>query len=133
MNTPDLVGAAGLVKEAPSNVFLPDRLWQVVIDQSAASPSFIHWFTNARNYSDQVKSVCSGSSESMQNLAQDKFRNIVLPIPPLDEQQAIADYLDTETARIDDLITHSREEINLLKELRAATIADAVTGKIQVS
>jgi len=52
--------------------------------------------------------------------------------PPLEEQQAIADYLDTETTRIDDLLHHAKEEIALLKELRAATIADAVLGRVDV-
>ncbi len=133
MNTPELVGAAGLVREAPANVFLPDRLWQVVLDRALAVPSYVYWFTNALGYSDQVKNACSGSSESMQNLAQDKFRDITLPVPPLSEQQAIAAYLDRETARIDKLLAHVQDEIKLLQELRAATITDAVTGKIQVA
>ena len=68
-----------------------------------------------------------------QLLNQQRINDAVLLVPPKVEQQAIADYLDIETARIDDLITHTHEEINLFKELRAATIADAVTGKIQVS
>lgn len=52
------------------------------------------------------------------------------PLP--EEQQAIAEYLDDETAKIDALITHTQEEIALLKELRAATIADAVLGRVDV-
>lgn len=57
---------------------------------------------------------------------------IAVPLPPPGEQQAIALYLDTETVRIDDLIAHTNEEITLLKELRAATIADAVLGRVDV-
>ncbi len=59
--------------------------------------------------------------------------NLLLPEPPVAEQQAIAAYLDHETARIDKLVDHVQDEIKLLQELRAATITDAVTGKIQVS
>ena len=55
-----------------------------------------------------------------------------LALPPLHEQQAIADFLDAETAKIDDLIAHTSEEITLLKELGAATIADAVLGRVDV-
>lgn len=58
--------------------------------------------------------------------------NLLLPEPPVAEQQAIAAYLDRETARIDRLVDHVQDEIKLLQELRAATITDAVTGKIQV-
>lgn len=59
--------------------------------------------------------------------------NLLLPEPPAAEQQAIAAYLDHETTRTDKLIEHVQNEIKLLHELRAATITDAVTGKIQVS
>jgi restriction endonuclease S subunit len=59
--------------------------------------------------------------------------NLLLPEPPVVEQQVIAAYLDRETARIDKLVAHVQDEIKLLQELRAATITDAVTGKIQVS
>jgi type I restriction enzyme S subunit len=62
----------------------------------------------------------------------DKIQQLLLPVPPKSEQKEIADYLDIETAKIDKLITHTTDEIALLKELRAATIADAVLGRIDV-
>lgn len=65
-------------------------------------------------------------------LNQENTKRLRFAIPPFDEQQAIADYLDTETAKIDDLIAHTNDEIALLKELRAATIADAVLGRVDV-
>lgn len=132
MNTPELVGAAGLVRHAPENVFLPDRLWQVIADQKKLMPAFLYWFTNTKAYSVQVQSACSGSSDSMQNLGQDKFRNFTIPLPPPTEQTAIAAHLDTQTAKIDGLIAHVEREIELLRELRSATITDAVLGRIDV-
>ncbi len=50
-----------------------------------------------------------------------------IPFPPLPEQQAIADYLDAETQRIDTLIAELREMIRLLKEKRQALISHCVT------
>ncbi len=55
-----------------------------------------------------------------------------LPLPPLLEQQAIARYLDAETARIDALVNKIRASIGLLKEYRTAIISVAVTGQIEV-
>ena len=55
-----------------------------------------------------------------------------IPRPPLAEQQAIAVHVPTEITRIDALIHHAKEEIALLKELRAATFADAVLGRVDV-
>lgn len=53
-------------------------------------------------------------------------------VPTIEEQQAIADFLDRETAKIDALIAKVREAIERLKEYRTALISAAVTGKIDV-
>ena len=97
MNTPELVGAAGLVRGAPSNIFLPDRLWQVVVESQLYAPGYLHWFMCSQVYSDQIRIACTGSSSSMQNLSQDHFRNFQSPRPPIEQQLAIAAYLDAET------------------------------------
>jgi type I restriction enzyme S subunit len=60
----------------------------------------------------------------------DKFGAISVPFPPPDEQKAIADYLDTKTAQIDQIIQTINAQIEKLKELRKTLINDVVTGKI---
>lgn len=126
MNTPELVGAAGLVAEAPAGIFLPDRLWQVSM-KGRCSPKYYYYFTRSPAYRDQVKIVCAGTSSSMQNLGQDDFGAIWHPSPPLHEQQIIAAFLDHETARIDALVEEQQRLIELLKEKRQAVISHAVT------
>lgn len=66
------------------------------------------------------------------NLSQELLRSIRAPVPPEKEQQAIADFLDRETAKIDALIAKVGEAIERLKEYRTALISAAVTGKIDV-
>jgi len=51
---------------------------------------------------------------------------------PLDEQQAIVNYLNQKTSEIDDLILKIRLQIQKLKEYRQSLISEAVTGKIDV-
>lgn len=53
-------------------------------------------------------------------------------IPPLDDQQAIVEYLDAKTAKIDSMKADIQRQIGLLKEYKQRIIADAVTGKIDV-
>ena len=55
-----------------------------------------------------------------------------VPLPPLPEQQAIADFLDRETSKIDALSAKVTAVIEKLKEYRTALISAAVTGKIDV-
>ncbi len=60
-------------------------------------------------------------------LGQYALDNVEFPFPPLEEQQAIAAFLDTETARMDALIAEYETLIDLLKEKRQALISQAVT------
>ena len=67
------------------------------------------------------------------NLSQDDLRKLKIPIPSYEEQTAIADYLDQETAKIDRLCDTVNQTIGRLKEYRTALITQAVTGKIKVT
>ena len=60
------------------------------------------------------------------------IRRLAIPVPPLPEQQAIADYLDEKTAKIDSLIADKQRQVELLKEYRKSLISEAVTGKFKV-
>ena len=56
-----------------------------------------------------------------------------IPVPPSDEQQAIADYLDVETARIDTLIHEKNELIGLLREWRHSMLVETLTHGVDMS
>jgi type I restriction enzyme S subunit len=60
------------------------------------------------------------------------LNNFLLIFPPVTEQQEIAEYLDTKTAQIDQIIQTINTQIEKLKELRKTLINDVVTGKIKV-
>lgn len=64
---------------------------------------------------------------SIAHLTREKLKDVIFFVPPSDEQQAIADYLDAKTALIDELICKKRRQIELLKEQRQAVINQAVT------
>lgn len=68
-----------------------------------------------------------------QDLRYSHFILVPLPVVPLDEQVAIANYLDRETAAVSALIAKVQEAIDKLREYRTALISAAVTGKIDVS
>jgi type I restriction enzyme S subunit len=71
---------------------------------------------------------CQGASQlGRWRLPPDEFNAFIVPLPPHDEQTAIADFLDRETAKIDGLIAEQERLIALLKEKRQAVISHAVT------
>lgn len=66
-------------------------------------------------------------------LALDRVKRLLLPVPPLAEQQAIATYLDEKAAQIDRVVTMINSQIEKLRVLRKTLINDVVTGKIKVA
>ena len=65
-----------------------------------------------------------------QNLNYNELKKIRMVVPPLSEQEAIAEYLDKKTAQINELVSAKQKQIELLKEYKQSVIANAVTGKI---
>lgn len=94
-------------------------------------PGFFAHLFKSTTYIQALRST-SNFIRDGQDLSFKNFRQIRLPRVPLEEQRAIAAFLDRETARINALITKVREAIDRLKEYRTALISAAVTGKIDV-
>lgn len=61
-----------------------------------------------------------------------KVLNVSLPIPPLSEQQSIADYLDQKCSEIDELISIKQQKMEKLKDYKKSLIFECVTGKRKV-
>ncbi|MCF2583309.1 restriction endonuclease subunit S, partial [Bacteroides caecigallinarum] len=61
------------------------------------------------------------------NISQDKIKNTWMPIPPFEEQQSIATYLDQKCSEIDELITLQEEMITKLQSYKQSVITEAVT------
>lgn len=72
-----------------------------------------------------LDSIATGGGQP--NLNAEKVREHKLPCPPIEEQAAIAKYLDRETARIDSLIAEKERMFSLLEEKRAALISRLTT------
>jgi len=90
---------------------------------------FVYYWMQA--FKDSIILLASGGGQP--NISQDKIKSIKIPCPNISEQQAIATYLDCETAKIDTLSAKVVTVIERLKEYRTALISSAVTGKIDVS
>lgn len=92
--------------------------------------SFIAWVIKAPFIKAQIEAIQSGAAREGLNFGQ--ISKLALALPPPDEQQVIAAYLDREAARIDQLTAKVEAAIARLTEYRQALITAAVTGKIDV-
>jgi restriction endonuclease S subunit len=95
-----------------------------------ALPEFVSYFANSSVYWDWISSIFIQAT--IQNVSAEKYANLWMGVPDIQEQQKIAQFLDRETSKIDNLITKTRTSIDHLKEYRTALISAAVTGKIDV-
>ena len=121
--TPRIVG---LVKDAgmiTSAYTLLEAFKGVSVDY------FLYYFL-AQN---ENGSLLANSKTLRSTMTFDLFCQIEAPLPPIEEQQAIAEYLDKKTAKIDQIVEAIKEQVALLKELRKTLINDVVTGKIRVT
>ena len=65
-------------------------------------------------------------------LSREAVHNKLFPLPNVREQKQVADFLDTETAKIDKAVALIEAQIEKLKEYRSSLIYSAVTGKIKI-
>jgi len=91
---------------------------------------FVRWYFLSEEFIIQAKLARTGST--IQHFGPTHLAIMVLALPTLPEQHAIAAFLDCETAKIDALVTKVRDAVDRLTELRTALISAAVTGKIDV-
>lgn len=61
-----------------------------------------------------------------------KVLNVLIPVPPISEQQKIADYLDANTSKIYAAIKELKTQIEDLRQYKKSVICEAVTGKVDL-
>ena len=99
-------------------------------NQQQDEPEFLAYSVESRSLQDQIFNNENGVSRDALNFEQ--IGDLVFARPAKNEQQAIAAFLDGETAKLDSLVAKIREAIERLIELRSALISAAVTGRIDV-
>lgn len=71
-------------------------------------------------------------SAAQPGIAVEVIKNLQTPYPPIEEQLAIANHIETECSRINTQVERTKKLIDLLKEYREALISEVVTGQIKV-
>lgn len=121
--------AASTGKIARVKVDFEFSIWSplalIRLNTEISDPTFVEYLLKSAISQAQIDNFCT--SNTQKNISMDDIPKLVLTYPPLEEQRAIAAFLDRETARIDALIAKKQRLIELLQEKRAALISHAVT------
>jgi len=125
-NTIDLVGACALVDRPFSTLHLPDLTWQVTpADPDSVCGRWLLYSMQAPHMRAQIRAVAVGTSGSMKKLSMKAFRGLKLQLPPIEDQIAMADTLETW----DRAITETERRIELSSRLKAGLTQQLLTGK----
>ena len=94
-------------------------------------PEFLLYFSQSTNYEEWKNRIFIQAT--IQNISAAKYTRLTLPLPPLPTQRAIVAFLDEKCGKIDRWVAAKEREVALLKELKQAMIAEAVTGATKVA
>lgn len=129
--SPELVGSTALLGQVRERLMLSDKIFRIHLEEKVSNQFFV-WVMNAQFMRSQIEQALSGGNGLANNLPQSSLLAFWLAIPPEHEQCAIAELINEQTGRIDELIVEGDVAVELLQERRSALISAAVTGKIDV-
>ena len=100
--------------------------YQVFSAHKAINNIFFKYLFKSDAFIQQINAFVLGIREG-KNIQYDDFSTMYLPIPSLDEQQRIADFLDEKCGEIDKLVALQEQMIEELKAYKQSVIIEAVT------
>ncbi|XAK46120.1 restriction endonuclease subunit S [Campylobacter coli] len=125
----------GKLRPYLAKVFLTDRdgicvSEFLVLKIKSESNKFIKFLMLSSLFIDIVDSSTYGTKMPRANW--EFIGNLKIPLPPLKEQEQIANFLDEKCEKIDLLIEKTKKQIKLIKEYKTTLINQAVCGRIDL-
>ena len=99
---------------------------------TAQNKRYIMYYLLSMAYSDVFLALATGIRVRSCDLRWNKLSDLFYPVPPLEEQVAIVDYIDSVLRRVDEVIATKREQLSTLEAYKKSLIYEYVTGKKEV-
>lgn len=90
MNSPSLVGANAYISSDFSNLYLPDRLWQLEPYPNKVNMRWLSYVLGRQETKNRFLNMATGTSNSMKNITKEDVLNLDISLPPIEEQKKIA-------------------------------------------
>ncbi len=101
------------------------------IDESF-DKKYFHYLLRNKSYTTEFMRLSGGIRVGQWDLPAEAFENTLVLIPPIEEQQQIADYLDKKCKEIEGVIAEKQSQIETLESYKKSLIYEYVTGKKEV-
>ncbi|MBV9026843.1 MAG: restriction endonuclease subunit S [Streptomycetaceae bacterium] len=122
------LGIANIVERLPQPATVNGSI--AVLRSFGMHPRFLRYVIASDFIQGHIGAVKDGMG--VPHLFQWDIKRFALPEPPIEEQRRIADFLDTETARIDALLDARRRQIALVAELWESRLAAEIERLISI-
>ncbi|EAJ4317391.1 hypothetical protein DK613_03240 [Campylobacter upsaliensis] len=93
--------------------------------------NFVYYALLENSFVERVILKSTGSNYPA--ITSNDFADLKIPLPPLQEQEEIAEFLDSKVAQIDSVIEKTKKQIKLIKEYKNTLINEAVCGRVAYS
>jgi len=123
------------IDETPRTVGLSEKAGMITGAYAVfecTEPAYARYLLNLFLHLDNCKGLKPFYTGLRKTIRPPRFTSIRIPFPPEEEAREIADYIERQCSKIDQLIDRTQRSIELLREHRTALITAAVTGKIDV-
>ncbi|WP_300672756.1 restriction endonuclease subunit S [Desulfoluna sp.] len=127
----DLIGSVALVHETRNKILLSDKVFRLHLDHQV-NRVFFSFLMRSLYMRANIERTISGAEGMANNITKSAVVGFKIAVPPLHEQQLIADLISKKLYKFSGLIQKSECVIALMQERRTALISSAVTGKIDV-
>jgi len=105
-------------------------LIRLEFDSSKILPGLVKCWTSTSHYWTQIRE--SAVQSTIENVSAERYKELVVPVPPLDTQPSILKDIDDHSTRTNQLTTALTTQLALLAERRQALITAAVTGELAI-
>jgi type I restriction enzyme S subunit len=105
-------------------------LIRMSVNQKKISSDYLNYVTKSDYYWKWINSIFIRST--IQNVSAEKYKDFLIALPSLKEQQEILHFLNKKIPIFENGIKSVEKSILLLQELKASLISNVVTGKIKV-
>ena len=122
------VASSDIIAEPVHGLYIQNALHRVR-SRNGFELRFLRYYLSIAKASGHIDLICNKAT--IAHFTKDKFGALPYVVVPLEEQKRIADYLDSECARIDAVIEQTRASIEEYKKLKQSIITQAVTKGIR--
>ena len=124
------VGVCCLIKKVRPRLINCDKAYRIRLKGDLISPQFFEYILSSPKYARMMENLKTGISDSGVNLTQNRFLDLEIPLPPLTEQYAIVQEIETRLSVCDKVEQDIEENLIRAEALRQSILKKAFEGKL---